>query len=122
MQEANNMKVREIRELAGEEMKARIDDTRKNIVELRFSLAMRKLESPAKLRAARKHLAQLLTIQHETVKGKDAPAAPEASPAKVAKKSAKAPAAKAKTAKAKTTKAAKPAKAAKEKQTKEKES
>jgi large subunit ribosomal protein L29 len=111
------MKVREIRELAGEEMKTRIDDTRKNIVELRFSLAMRKLESPAKLRAARKHLAQLLTIQHESVKGKEAKVTPEANVEKVAKKSAKAP-----VAKAKATKASKPAKAVKEKKTKEKES
>jgi large subunit ribosomal protein L29 len=121
------MKVREIRELAGEDLKTRIDDTRKNIVELRFSLAMRKLESPAKLRAARKHLAQLLTIQHEAVKGKEAQGTPEAKTEKVAKKSAQAPAAKAKApkakvTKAKVTKASKPAKAAKEKQTKEKES
>ncbi|MDR3617664.1 MAG: 50S ribosomal protein L29 [Candidatus Obscuribacterales bacterium] len=59
------MKVKEIRELNNEEINSRIDDTRKSIVDLRFQLAMRKLESPAKLRTARKLLAQLLTIQNE---------------------------------------------------------
>jgi large subunit ribosomal protein L29 len=61
------MKVREIRELNHDDIKSRIDDTRKSIVELRFQLAMRKLESPAKLRQARKQLARLLTIQSEKV-------------------------------------------------------
>ncbi len=112
------MKVREIRDLAHEELKTRIDDTRKNIVELRFSLAMRKLESPAKLRAARKHLAQLLTIQHENTKGKEAAAVPAQAEAKpIAKKAAKAA-----PAKAKAVKAEKPVKAAKAKESKEKQS
>ena len=59
------MKVKEIRELNNEEINSRIGDARKSIVDLRFQLAMRKLESPAKLRTARKLLAQLLTIQNE---------------------------------------------------------
>lgn len=59
------MKVKEMRELQIEELKARIDETRKQIVELRFQLAVRKLENPAKLRTARKTLAKLLTIQTE---------------------------------------------------------
>lgn len=59
------MKVREIRELSHDEIRARIDDTRKSIVEMRFALAVRKLDSPAKLRTARKRLAQLLTVQTE---------------------------------------------------------
>lgn len=59
------MKVREIRELNHDDIKTRIEDTRKSLVELRFQLAMRKLESPAKLRQARKTLARLLTIQTE---------------------------------------------------------
>ena len=59
------MKVKEMRELQIEELKARIDETRKQIVELRFQLAVRKLDNPAKLRTARKTLAKLLTIQTE---------------------------------------------------------
>lgn len=62
------MKVKEARELKMEEIQARIDETRKQIVELRFQLAVRKLESPAKLRTARKTLARLLTIQSEKEK------------------------------------------------------
>ena len=59
------MKVREIRELNHDDMKSRIEDTRKSLVDLRFQLAMRKLDSPAKLRQTRKLLARLLTIQSE---------------------------------------------------------
>ena len=114
------MKVREIRDLAHDELKTRIDDTRKNIVEMRFSLAMRKLESPAKLRAARKHLAQLLTVQHEIAKGQAAQTSPEGAGEKAVKKSAKAPAAAAKVSKA--SKGTKAPRAPREKETKEKES
>jgi len=65
------MRVKEIRELGQEDLKNKIDDTRKQIIEMRFQLATRKLESPAKLRTARKTLARLLTIrsQHENKKG-----------------------------------------------------
>jgi large subunit ribosomal protein L29 len=65
------MKVKEIRELAQEDLKNKIDDTRKQILEMRFQLATRKLDSPAKLRTARKTLARLLTIrgQQEIKKG-----------------------------------------------------
>jgi large subunit ribosomal protein L29 len=59
------MKVKDIRELPSEELKGKIDDTRKQILEMRFQLATRKLDSPAKLRAAKKILARLLTIQTE---------------------------------------------------------
>ncbi|CAN5165894.1 50S ribosomal protein L29 [bacterium] len=61
------MRVREMRELSPEELNARIDETRKTIVDLRFQLALRKLESPAKLRLERKKLAQLLTVATEKV-------------------------------------------------------
>jgi large subunit ribosomal protein L29 len=56
-----------MRELSPEELNARIDETRKTIVDLRFQLALRKLESPAKLRQERKQLAQLLTVATEKV-------------------------------------------------------
>jgi large subunit ribosomal protein L29 len=59
------MRVQEIRELSAEDLTAKISDTRKQIVEMRFQLAMRKLESTAKLRNGKKDLARLLTIQTE---------------------------------------------------------
>jgi large subunit ribosomal protein L29 len=67
------MKAREIRELSHDEIKSRIEDTRKQLVEMRFALAVRKLESPAKLRGTRKRLAQLLTIQTEKTTAEGAP-------------------------------------------------
>ncbi|MCC6976945.1 MAG: 50S ribosomal protein L29 [Candidatus Melainabacteria bacterium] len=66
------MKTKDIRELSAEDIKNTIVETRKEIVELRFQLAIRKLESPAKLRAARKKLARLLTIESEKETGKTA--------------------------------------------------
>lgn len=59
------MRLKEIKELSGDELATRIDETRKEIVELRFQLAARKLENPAKLRLTRKRLARLLTVQSE---------------------------------------------------------
>jgi len=95
------MKVSEIRELSHEELSAQIDETRKNIVELRFQHALRKLESPAKLRLARKKLAQLLTIVTE--KQKAAPEKGMAAPKETeVKAEAKKPAAKKKVVTEKT--------------------
>lgn len=62
------MRTHEIREMSGEDVNTRINDTRREIVELRFQLAARKLESTAKLRQARRRLARLLTIQSEKSK------------------------------------------------------
>jgi ribosomal protein L29 len=59
------MKVKEMRELSKEELVNRVDETRKGLVEMRFQLALRKLENPAKLRTTRKELAQMLTILTE---------------------------------------------------------
>jgi large subunit ribosomal protein L29 len=59
------MKIHEIRDLDPEEISAHIIDARKQIVELRFQQSSRKLENPAKLRDARRHLARLLTIASE---------------------------------------------------------
>ena len=65
------MKVKEMRELSKEELAGRIDETRKGLVEMRFQLALRKLENPAKLRTTRKELAQMLKKKKkkEAVKG-----------------------------------------------------
>lgn len=59
------MRVREMRELSGEELRSRLDEARKELVELRFQHASRKLESTAKLRQTRRRIAQLLTIETE---------------------------------------------------------
>jgi large subunit ribosomal protein L29 len=59
------VRVHEMRDLSPEDLKAQIDDTRREIVQLRFSLAARKLDSPAKLKQARQRLARLLTVEAE---------------------------------------------------------
>lgn len=59
------MRLREMRELSRDEIQAKIGDTRKELLDLRFQFAARKLESTAKLRTTRKRLARLLTIQTE---------------------------------------------------------
>lgn len=59
------MKVKEMRDLSTEDINAKVVEARREIVELRFQLAARKLESPANIRKAKKRLARLLTIQTE---------------------------------------------------------
>ena len=59
------MRIREMRELSIEEIQTRVDETHKELIELRFQMAARKLESPAKLAQTRRRLAQLLTIKTE---------------------------------------------------------
>ena len=59
------MRLQDVRELSSDELIAKISDTCKEIVDLRFQHAARKLESPAKLRQAKHLLARLMTIQTE---------------------------------------------------------
>lgn len=59
------MRVKEIRELSDEEIAGKINDTRKELVSLRFELATRKLKNTASLGLARQRLSRLLTIQKE---------------------------------------------------------
>lgn len=73
------MKIQEMRELTPEERAAAISETRKEIVELRFQLSMRKLESPARIGKARRKLARLLTVETELKKEAEKKAEPAAS-------------------------------------------
>jgi len=59
------MRVKEIRELTDDEIKSKISDTRREIVQLRFELAGRKLKNTASISNAKKRLARLLTITKE---------------------------------------------------------
>lgn len=71
------MRVHEMKEMSPEDLQASIIDTRKELVQLRFQLAARKLESPAKLRQARQKLSRLITIQHQKALKDQKPARPE---------------------------------------------
>jgi large subunit ribosomal protein L29 len=59
------MKTKEIRQLTEADLKLRIDETRKQIVENRLNRASNKLTNVASMRTARKTLARLLTIEGE---------------------------------------------------------
>ncbi|MFN8654828.1 MAG: 50S ribosomal protein L29 [Candidatus Obscuribacterales bacterium] len=85
------MKVAEIKDLSADELNARITDTRKEIVDLRFQLGARKLEKPHKIRDARKLLSRLLTVQTQKHNDEIAKAGDkEAKAAKAEKPAAKA--------------------------------
>ena len=59
------MKITEIRELSPEDLQVQITEARKELLDLRFQHAARKLENTAKLTQTRKRLAQLLTVQSQ---------------------------------------------------------
>ena len=63
------MKVKEMRDLTLEDLHSQISETRKELVDLRFKHAMRKLESPAKLKSARRMLSRMLTVEAEMLRG-----------------------------------------------------
>jgi large subunit ribosomal protein L29 len=59
------MKIREIREMNTEELKKRIDEEERNIVDLRFSHQLKQLTNTAKLGLAKKDIARLKTVLRE---------------------------------------------------------
>lgn len=59
------MKVQELRDLTMEDLRSQISDTRKELVDLRFQHALRKLENTAKLKSTRRRLARMLTVEAE---------------------------------------------------------
>ena len=67
------MKAEELRGFSLEELKKRLTDEEENLANLRFQLATSQLESPIKVRTARKDIARLQTLIRE--KGVAAPVA-----------------------------------------------
>jgi len=59
------MKADELRGLSLEELKKRLTDEEENLANLRFQLATSQLESPIKVRTARKDIARLQTLIRE---------------------------------------------------------
>ncbi len=64
------MKAKEIRDLTVEELKLKLKDKKKELMDLKVKLAMRSLEKPGTIPAAKKDIARMLTIlkQKENVK------------------------------------------------------
>jgi len=55
-----------LRELSQEEIRGRIDDTREELMKLRFQLATGELSDHTRLRQTRRQIARLMTILHES--------------------------------------------------------
>lgn len=59
------MKIHEIREMKTEELRKRIEEEERNIVDLRFAHQLKQLTNTAKLGLARRDIAKMKTILRE---------------------------------------------------------
>ena len=59
------MKTADIRNMSDEEIRSRIDDTRQELMNLRFQVITGQLTDTSRLRKIRRQVAQLETILHE---------------------------------------------------------
>lgn len=59
------MKTTEIRNMSDEEIRSRIDDTRQELMNLRFQVVTGQLTDTSRLKRVRRQIAQLETILHE---------------------------------------------------------
>lgn len=57
--------ITDVRQLADSELDERINATRRELFDLRFQQAIRRLEQPHRFKAARIKLAHLLTVRNE---------------------------------------------------------
>ena len=60
--------IAEVRQLTDAELTERIDATRRQLFDLRFQQATRRLEHPPRFKEARIQLAHLLTVQKERLR------------------------------------------------------
>jgi len=60
--------IAEVRQLTDAELTERIDATRRQLFDLRFQQATRRLEHPHRFKEARIQLAHLLTVQQERLR------------------------------------------------------
>ena len=54
-----------MRDLTNDELARRLEDTRKELFNLRFQSATGALENTARLKLAKREIARILTVQHE---------------------------------------------------------
>ena len=59
------MKTKEIREMSGSDLDAKLAGLKDELFNLRFQMATGQLENPMKIREAKKSIAQIKTIQRE---------------------------------------------------------
>jgi|YNPNPStandDraft_1061719.scaffolds.fasta_scaffold73446_2 large subunit ribosomal protein L29 len=58
-------RVRDIRQWTDEELRAQLDQARRELFNLRFQQSVGHLENPARVRQLRRDIARMLTIQRE---------------------------------------------------------
>lgn len=59
------MKTADIRSMSDEEIRSRIDDTRQELMNLRFQIVSGQQTDTSRLKRVRRQVAQLVTILHE---------------------------------------------------------
>ena len=59
------MKINEIRELTTEELQLKVSELKKELFNLRFSLATNNLDNPMKIPAVKKDIAKIMTVMRE---------------------------------------------------------
>ena len=59
------MKIRELRELAPDELRAKETELRDQLFKLRFQKSLGQLDSPMKLRTIKRDIARIQTVLHE---------------------------------------------------------
>ncbi len=70
------MKAETLRDLSPDELAAKSDELREQLLKLRFQQTTGQIENPQMLRAIRKDIARVLTIMREKELGKEVPTAP----------------------------------------------
>ena len=64
-EEASNLKASQLRELSSEEIDKKLVEAKQNLFNLRFQLAIGKLENVAKVKEIKKEIARILTVKYE---------------------------------------------------------
>lgn len=59
------MKTKEIREMSLEELKTKLSDSKAELFNLRFQLAVNQLDNPMRIKAVKKDIAQIMTVLQE---------------------------------------------------------
>jgi large subunit ribosomal protein L29 len=64
-EEASNLKASQLRELSPEELDKKLVEAKQDLFNLRFQLAIGKLENVAKVKEIKKEIARILTVKYE---------------------------------------------------------
>ncbi len=59
------MKIKDIRNLSGDELNKKVSELKNELFNLRFQLATGQLDNPAKIKRVKKDIARVKTIQRE---------------------------------------------------------